>query len=252
MRGRSTKYSTTLLRLESVSHSTWRGTNEVQVLKDVSLEMHPGDLVAVYGKRGSGKTALLELAAGLEAPAAGRVVFDGRDLARLSRTELARLHRNEIGWVERGGPRIPDLPARVHVALPLYRSVPYNEAHKRASVALRRVGAGDYAEHAWGDLPDAARMLVAIAHALVREPRLLIVDDPTAGLDIDDRESLAGLLRSAADGGGVAVLMAVPDMPSMLHAHEGLLLARGRLVAPSGPRGGQGKVVQFPRGDGRP
>lgn len=241
----------TLLQLDSVSWSVWRGQAEIPVLRDVSLDIHPGGLVAVYGQRGAGKTTLLEIAAGLEAPDRGRVRFEGRDLAGLSRTALARLHRNEIGWVERGGPRVPDLATQLYVALPLYRSVRHEEARRRAGTALRRVGADDYADQLWDDLPDAARVLVAIAHALVREPRLIVVDDPTAGLDITEREAVVGLLRSAAEHAGLGVLMAVPDMPSMLQAHDVRLLTRGRLVAPSDPDGGGGTVLPFP-GDRRP
>jgi ABC-type multidrug transport system ATPase subunit len=94
-------------------------------------------------------------------------------------------------------------------------------------------------------------MLVAIAEALVREPRVLIVDDPTAGLGIVDRERVVGLLRNAAEAGGLGVLMAVPDMPAMLHAHQLRSLSRGRLLAPSEPaqgHGPDGNVVHLPRG----
>jgi ABC-type branched-subunit amino acid transport system ATPase component len=90
-------------------------------------------------------------------------------------------------------------------------------------------------------------MLVAIAHALVRRPKLLLVDDPTAGLSILDRERIVGLLRAAAEDDGLGVLMVVPDMPAMLHAHEVRSLSRGRLLEPADPPpDGRGTVVEFP------
>lgn len=236
------------LLLESVSKSLWRGPSELAVLKDVSLEVRAGELVAIYGQRGSGKTTLLQIAAGFEPAGSGRVAFEGEDLAQLSRKGLARLHREQIGWVERAGPHSRDLLIRDYLALALYRRLGPKAAQRRAQVALAKVGAADCADRRWEDLSDTARTLVAIAQALVREPKLLVVDDPTAGLGIIDRERIVGLLRSAAEDGGVGVLMAVPDMPAMLHAHQLRFLSRGRLLAPPTPASddGDGAVVDFP------
>lgn len=237
-----------MLLLESVSKSLWRGPSELRVLKDVSLEVRSGELMAIYGQRGSGKTTLLKIAAGFDAPDGGQVTFAGEDLAGFSRKRLARLHRDQIGWVERAGPHSRDLPIRSYLALALYRRLGARAAQRRAQVALAKVGAVDCADQRWDDLSDTARTLVAIAQALVREPKLLIVDDPTAGLGIIDRERIVGLLRSAAEDGGVGVLMAVPDMPAMLPAHDVRFLSRGRLVAPVQPSMDprDGTVVDFP------
>ncbi len=241
---------TPLLQLDAVRKSFWRGPREVRVLKDVSLDVHAGEMVGVYGQRGSGKTTLLRIAAGFEAPDAGAVAFAGARLERRSRRQLARLHREQIGWVERAGPQSDDLPIRVYVALPLYRSHGPLEAQRRAVAALERLGVVDAADERWSQLSDTERILVAIAQALVRAPRLLLVDDPTAGLSIIDRERIVGLLRAAAEDGGLAILMAVPDMPAMLHAHEVRSLSRGRLLAPTDHRPGEGgTVVEFPGGE---
>jgi putative ABC transport system ATP-binding protein len=239
----------TLLALSSVSRSYWRGPSERTVLRDVSLEVRAGDLVAVYGQRGAGKTTLLKVAAGFDPPDSGNVVFEGVDLTSLSRRQLATVHRERIGWVERSGPHSRELPASVYVALPLYGKVGAANAQRLAVAALARVGADDCANRLWDDLSDADRVLVAIAHALVREPRLLVVDDPTAALGIVDRERVVGLLRSAAEEAGIGVLMAVPDMPAMLHAHDVRLLSRGRLVAPSPRNVHDGTVVALPARD---
>lgn len=238
-----------LLSLKSVSKSFWRGPSELDVLTDVSLDLHAGDLLAVYGQRNAGKTTLLKLAAGFEAPDRGTVSFGDRDLTSLSHRELAGLHREQVGWVERSGPHSRELPIRTYVALPLYRELGPKPAQRRAQAALARAGVEDCASQCWDDLSDTARTLVAIAQVLVREPSLVIVDDPTAGLGIVDRERVIGLLRSAAEDGGIGVVMAVPDMPAMLQAHEVRALSRGRLLAPAGPPAGDsGTVIEFPNG----
>lgn len=234
-----------LLSLQSVSKSYWRGPRELRVLRGASLEVEPGTLVSVYGQRGTGKTALLEIAAGFQRPDGGRVSYGGADLATLSDRELARAHREEIGWVEREGPHTAELTVADYTALPLYRDLTPSRARRRALAALARYEVADCADELWHELSDSARIRCAIAQAMVRRPKLLIADDPTAGLGILDRERICSLLRAAAEDDGLAVLMAVPDMPSMLYAHQVRLLSRGRLLAPA--RSG-GTVVDFPDG----
>ena len=240
-----------LLRLESVSRSFWRGATEIPVLRGISLDVHPGDFVAVYGQRNAGKTTLLKVAAGFECPDSGRVTFLGDDLAGVSRRRFTRLHRDGIGWVEHSGPRSDGLSMRAYVAMPLLGEMGAIQAQRRAGSVLADVGVDDCADRRWDELSDAARMLVAIAHALVRRPKLLIVDDPTVGLGMTDRESIVGLLRQAADEDGVGILMAVPDMPAMVQADRVHSLGRGRLLSPAGaPPGRRSNVVEFPGGRG--
>jgi ABC-type lipoprotein export system ATPase subunit len=238
-----------LLHLDAVSKSYMRGPRELRVLRDVSLDVHPGELVAVYGKRGAGKTTLLRVAAGFEPPTSGVVTFDDVDLSRASRSRRARLHRSDIGWVERAGPRSQELVMREYVALPLYRSAGPSKAERHAMNALAKVGAEDVADARWTNLSDTERTLVAIAEALVREPRLLLVDDPTAMLGMADRERVTGMLCSAAEDDGLGVLMAVPEMPAMLQAHKLRALSRGRLLVPTDPPHGHGAVIEFPGGE---
>jgi putative ABC transport system ATP-binding protein len=238
-----------LLSLQSVTKSYWRGPREMRVLRGASLGVDAGSLVSIYGQRNSGKTTLLEIAAGFQQPATGRVGFAGDDLAAVPERELTRIHREEIGWVEREGPHTPELTVAAHVALPLYRDLAPRHAHRRALAALAAYGVEDRADVLWRDLSDSARIRCAIAQAMVREPKLLIADDPTAGLGILDRERICALLRSVAEDDGLGVLMAVPDMPSMLHAHDVRLLSRGRLLAPAErPRDTDATVLDFPGG----
>jgi ABC-type lipoprotein export system ATPase subunit len=167
----------TLLSLQSVSRSFWRGPTEIPILRDVTLDVATGDLVAVHGRRGAGKTTLLKVAAGFDAPDRGDVLFDGEPLAGFSRQRLAQLHRERIAWVERTGPHSRELPIRDYLALPLYGQLGPRAAHRRAAAVLAKVGIRDCVDRRWDDISDAERILVAIAHALVREPQLVVGGD---------------------------------------------------------------------------
>lgn len=235
----------TLLSVESVCVSFTRGSRQLRVLRDASVEISAGQLLAIYGPRAAGKTTLLEVAAGLRSPDTGTVSFDGRDLAKLSRRGLARLYRKEIGWVERDGPAASEWPVRIYVGMPLYRTLGRNDADDRAVAMLERVGAGEYADAHWRDLPHTVRPLVAIAQVLVREPRLLIVDDPLYGLGVTDCAMVVGLLRDVAEQVGVAVLLALPELTGALHAHQVRVFANGKLLG--APPDDAGTVLEFSR-----
>jgi ABC-type lipoprotein export system ATPase subunit len=238
-----------LLSIENVSKTYCRGPHELRVLREVSLEFYPGDFIAIYGQRSAGKTTLLKVAAGYESPDEGLVCFDGQDLNALPRKRLAELHLHEIGWVHRTGPQSHDLRVIEHVALALLSDHGHYVAHKKAKTALARVGVAECAFETWTNLSDAERMSVAIAQAIVRGPRLLLVDDPTAGLDALERERLVALLRETADDTKLGVLMAVPDLPAMLRARDVRTLSNGQLLAPDPPPGGRGRVIDFPGGE---
>lgn len=239
-----------LLSLEEVSMSYWRGDRCVRVLDRVSLEVHPGEVMAVWGQHKSGKTTLLKLAAGLVEPTEGRVRFAGQDLKGLSASGLARLLRGPIAWARPTGPNSTELRMRDYVAMALLREHSYVRARRLATAALERVGAGQCASARWRDLSDSERTLVAIAHAIVRAPRLLLVDEQTTSLDDVQREDVMELLRAAAEQEQMAVLATVPDMTAMVHAHTIRSLSGGRLLAPPDEERQSGEVIDFPVGGG--
>ncbi len=222
---------TPLLALEAVGKSYLRGEHRLRVLKEVSLEVGAGQLIAVWGKRGVGKTTLLKIAARLEAPDQGVVRFEGVDLAGLRESEHTRLMLEKIGWVRRAGPK-SDLRIVDYVALPRLAESGRRRAYVLAAEALERVGMAECAGQHWGSLSDGERSLIAIAHGIVRAPKLLLVDDPTANLDVLEREEVTQLLRSLAEEEGIAVLMTVPDMPAVMNAHHIASLSGGRLSTP--------------------
>ncbi len=237
----------TLLSLQGVSKDYWRGERRVPVLAEVSLDIHVGELVAVWGQHNSGKTTLLKLAAGLEEPSNGIVSFAGRDLASMSGRQLARLRRGPMAWAKPSGPESADLPIRDYITLPLLRRYDHKEARRYSVDMLERVGALGCATEVWRNLSDSERTLVAIAHALVRSPELLLIDDQTASLDDLQREDVMELLRGVTRE-GMAVLVTVPDMTEMVHAHTIRSLSGGQLLAPAEPSGGGNNVIDFPGG----
>jgi ABC-type lipoprotein export system ATPase subunit len=240
-----------LLSLTDVSRSYRRGRHELRVLIDASLHVSAGEVVAVQGQRGAGKTTLLKIAAGMELPDGGQVSFDGWDLTNLSDVQLSRLLGEQIGWVQNGG---PESRVRVldYVALPLLISLGNRAAYTRAAQALERVGAAECAQQRWETLSDGERGLVGIAHAIVRSPRLLLVDDVTMILGIHETDTLTRLLRSIAGESAIGVLMTVSDSAAALHSDRVMSLAGGRLSGPPtqlngehDPSGAKGDVIDL-------
>ncbi len=240
----------TVLSLDGVAKRYVRGDREIVALDGVSVDLAKGDFVAVSGRSRSGKTTLLRIAAGIEVPDAGSVRFDGEELATLSRKRRARLLLEEIGCVWQGGRITHGLSVRDHVALPLLKSQSHSQARRRANAMLERVGAQGCARAQWHELSDGDRTRVALAHALVRAPRLLLADEPTVNLNMLEREQLVGLLRSVAQDGGVTVLMTAPDAPATVHSNRTMSIDAGRLIKPTSERRrspeGPGAVIPFP------
>jgi putative ABC transport system ATP-binding protein len=236
-----------LLSLKGVRKSYWRGPRESRVLDEVSLDVNRGELVAVWGQRGAGKTTLATIAAGLQSPDRGSVSFEGRELDWSRRPRATHLHEG-IGWVQRQGPQSGEFRMIVdYVALPLLGAYSPRAARRRASSVLARLGVDGCAAERWESLTDGERTLVAVAHALVRAPRLLVADDPTANLDVMQREEVIALLRRAADEDGLGVLITVPDMPDMAYADRIGSLSEGRLMVATEPSSeGSGTVIDFP------
>lgn len=218
----------------------------VEVLRGVSLDVRAGELVALWGRLGSGKTTLMRVAAGLDPPDEGAVLYDGRALDDLSRDELQQLRRHEIGFADRSGPQEPELTMLDYVAFPLIGTVSRAGARRRASDALAELGV-DQACGAltWAELTDGERTLVSLAHAIVRKPRLLLVDDPTSNLGVHERERTMALLHRLAAEQDMAVLMTAPDMAAALGVHQLHVLSGGELL-PASPEPPDDNLLQFP------
>jgi putative ABC transport system ATP-binding protein len=192
-----------LLALRDVALTFRRGRRVVRVLGDASLEVRAGELMAVLAGRGQGKTSLLRVAAGMERPERGRVLFNGRDLWTLSDRRRSELLRHEIALAEPLGPDI-DLPVLTHVAIPLFPYIGRQRAYERALRTLARMGLREVADEPWTGLADSERALVVLAQGIVRKPELLLIDNVTATLGIRETEALGRLLRLIAEEDGLA------------------------------------------------
>ncbi len=236
-----------LLSLRNVSLSFPRGRRHlVRVLEDASLDLFPDQLVAVFAPRAQGKTTLLRVAAGIDRPSRGEVLFKGQDLSRLSDRKRSELLCRKIGFAEPLGPDI-DLPVLAHVAVPLLATYSRREAYERARIALERVGAEECADQPWMSLADSERALAAIAQSIVRHPELLLVDDLTATLGMAATEMVGRLLHSIAREDGLAVLMSASDADATTWFDRVVTLAGGELVVPPSPGAGMGEnVIDFP------
>lgn len=213
----------TLLRLEHIGKRYKRGSRVA--LDDVSMDIDVGEMVVVWGERQSGRSTLLRISAGLEAPDTGLVRFDGDDLVARD----GKLLGDGIGFCRREfrrsrGPTVLDqlMPGQ------LGHKVPHPVALTRAWKALERVNAESCAELAATNLKVDEIVRVSIARALTRSPRLLVVDEPTIGVDPLKRDGILELLRSLADA-GIAILSSTGDGTGFLGADRVLALDKGKL-----------------------
>lgn len=197
----------TLLELRDVTKRYALGRLERVALRSVSLDVHGGELVAIWGLRRSGRSTLLRIAAGIEQPDEGVVRFEGRDLNARGMQQLG----GAIGFCSTRFDQAHGTTVLDHVSIGrLARGAGRNAARAAASRALERTGAGHCMGFDPRELEPAEAVRAGIARAIVTEPRLLVLDEPTSGVDLLERDALLALLRSLADD-GIAVLCAVGE-----------------------------------------
>lgn len=210
-----------------------------EALRGVSLQVAPGEVVAVTGPSGSGKSTLLHCATGVLRPEAGTVTFDGRRLDGLDEAERTRLRRREIGLVLQFGQLVPELTAVQNAALPLLLDGTDRRTARTAALSwLDRLGVADVADEVPADLSGGQAQRVAVARALVTGPRLVCADEPTGALDTVGGELVLAQLLGAVRDAGTALLVVTHDNRVAARAdrevvlRDGLLERAGRTVAP--------------------
>lgn len=184
----------------------------LQAVREASLRIAPGEIVAVMGRSGSGKTTLLHMLAGLERATAGKLLYRGEDVGRLNEDALALWRRANIGLVFQAFHLIPTLSALENVAFPLYpMRLSVAERHARAKTHLDQVGLADRAQHRPSRMSGGEQQRVAIARALVNNPPLIFADEPTGNLDSMTGDEILALFKKLRNETGAAFLMITHD-----------------------------------------
>ncbi len=220
-----------LIEVEELVKVYRTGDVELRALDGVSFSVAHGEFVAVMGPSGSGKSTTMNMLGCLDSPTEGRYLLDGRDVARLSGDELAKVRNEKLGFVFQGFNLLPRLSAVDNVALPLvYSGVPSRERSERAREALERVGLGARLKHRPNQMSGGQQQRVAIARALVGRAPLILADEPTGNLDTRTSEEIMSLLVEVNREGKTVVLVThEPDIAA--YARRVLHFKDGRLVS---------------------
>ena len=228
--------SDSLVRVRDVNKHFTRGTERIDVLRGVNLDIPKGDFLALMGPSGSGKTTLLNLMGGLDAPTGGDVEVDGVRISSLSGGALSRWRSRHIGFVFQLYNLLPVLTAERNVELPLLLTrLSKAERRKRAAVALKVVGLADRARHYPRQLSGGQEQRVGIARAIVTDPTLLLCDEPTGDLDRKAGDEVLDLLQSLNRDHGKTIVMVTHDPHAADRARRTLHLEKGSLTGDGQP-----------------
>jgi putative ABC transport system ATP-binding protein len=223
---------TPIVRLDAVNKLYRQGKVEVRAVRDLTLDVYPGDFDALCGPSGSGKTTILNLIGGLDTCTSGHVFLEGKDLAGLSRTELARIRKDRIGFVFQAYNLIPVLTAYENAEFVLaIQGVPERERRERVMTILKEVGLEGLENRRPDELSGGQQQRVAIARAIVPEPAIILADEPTANVDSATADSLLDLMQRLNREKGVTFLFSTHDQRVMARARRLIRLRDGKLVS---------------------
>lgn len=225
------KRETTLVQLVDGAKRHLATGGAVQALQGVNLTVNAGEMVALVGPTGSGKTSLLMLLAGLEEPDAGAITLLGRPLAELSNDGVTDLRSQAVGFIYQNYNLFPGFTVRENIGLPLRLMLrPPFDADQRANELLKLFNLTDLAQRYPTELSGGQQQLVAVARAMAAKPPLILADEPTANLDSSAARQIVARLRSLADSGEHGVLLATHDLRTASQADRVLTLRDGQIV----------------------
>ena len=226
--------SEAIISIEHVSRTYDAG--KVVALRDVTLEIHPNEFVAITGASGSGKSTLLNVMSGLDSATSGRVLFEGGE-AR-TRRQWAAIRARRIGYVFQRFNLLATLNARQNVELPMFGVLgPAAERRRRAMTLLERVGLAHRASHHPIELSVGERLRVAIARSIVNSPVVLLADEPTGSLDTKSSAVVLSLLEEIRGSEGTALVMVTHDAEVAARADRQVQVQDGTIVADNGRAG---------------
>ncbi len=219
-----------MIRAENVQKTFYRGGRPVEVLRGVNLEIRKGERVAVVGVSGVGKSTLLHILGTLERPTAGRVLFDGRDVAAESEEQLAQFRNTHLGFVFQFHHLLPEFTALENVLLPaLIAGKSRPEAGEHAREILTRLGLAARLDHRPAELSGGEQQRVALARAIVLSPPVLLADEPTGNLDPRTGEDIQEELVRLNESLGVTLLIVTHSPHLSSRMHRAVTLVDGRI-----------------------
>jgi putative ABC transport system ATP-binding protein len=225
-----------MYQLTDVTKLYAKGRRTVPAVRDLTLTIGDGEWLAVQGRTGHGKSTLLNLLGGLDRPTSGSIEFEGKNLARLREVQVNRLRATSIGFIFQTFNLVPTLSAAENVEAAL---IPLRaraaERHRRVAAALDSVGLADRSRHLPGEMSGGQQQRVAIARALVKEPKVLLADEPTGNLDEDTRDEIIGLLERLWRERGLTLVLVTHDTVIAQRAQRVGVMSKGRLAVRDDP-----------------
>ena len=223
------------------AHAVRKSFARTEALRGASIEVDPGEVVAISGPSGSGKSTLLLCLAGILRPEAGEVTYDGQRLDQLGEAARTRLRRREMGFVLQFGQLVPELSAVENVALPLLLDGHARAGSRRSALSwLERLGAAELADDLPTSLSGGQAQRVAVARALVAGPRVVFADEPTGALDTLAGEQVLAEMLAAVRDTGASLVMVTHDNRVAARADREVVLRDGRVESPAATRTGLG------------
>jgi putative ABC transport system ATP-binding protein len=217
--------------LTSLSKVYTQRNKKVTALNNVDLTIADGEMIAIQGPTGGGKSTLLQMLGALDRPTSGVIELGTSDLSKLNDNRLARIRAKEVGFVFQGFNLIPTLTAQENVETALAPlGIPAGERRARARAALESVGLGDRGAHLPTELSGGQQQRVAIARALVKEPDVILADEPTGALDEQTRDDIMDLLEDVWRERGITLVIVTHDSAVAKRAQRRLTIKQGRVT----------------------
>jgi putative ABC transport system ATP-binding protein len=220
----------TILHLENVWKIYDMGEVKVPAVKGVSLEVKRGEFLIIVGASGSGKSTIMNLIGCLDLPSKGRIFLDGKDIAELRESSLAKIRGKKIGFVFQQFNLVPTLSALENVMLPMeFQDVEISKAKEKATKLLNLVGLGDRTHHRPSQLSGGQQQRVAIARALAVDPEIILADEPTGNLDSKTGEFIIDFLTDIHKQYTKTIIMVTHDLQLIKHAERIVYLKDGQI-----------------------